>query len=384
MSRLSVTACTDPTTWDRLVDDFGGHPLQLWGWGQVKGRYEWTPYRFVVRDGEQVVGSAQVLLRALPWPFKSLAYVPRGPQAAPENRGAVLEALADHVKNELGPVALTIEPDWPEPFSPIPKGEVEEVTEKGLAAPVTGWLAQLPAAGFRRSANTGLIPQTLIVDVTRGEDVILKELSSSTRQNVRKSFRAENVTFGEVTDEEGLRQVLAINAETARRAQFAVHSDDYHRAIRDEMGEHSQLLAAWEGDQVVAFVWLVVSGSTAFELYGGVNPRGMKLRLNYGLKFHAMKHVAAQGVQRYDFNGLLNDGISDFKRQFAKHEDRLIGTWDKPTSPLYPAFATALPWVRTSLKKGVPAVKKALADPKGTAAQARTGVQEALAARRSS
>lgn len=127
-------------------------------------------------------------------------------------------------------------------------------------------------------------------------------------------------------------------------------------------------------------MWLVVSDSTAFELYGGVNPRGMKLRLNYGLKFHAMTQVKSQGVVRYDFNGLLGDGISDFKRQFAKHEDRLIGTWDKPLSPLYPAFAKALPVVRRGLKRGVPAVKAAVRDPKGTVASAR----EAVAARRGS
>ncbi|WP_392426265.1 lipid II:glycine glycyltransferase FemX [Barrientosiimonas humi] len=368
---LAVEPVLDRTEWDAIVDDAGGHPLQLWGWGELKARYEWTAHRYVVRDGDRVVGSAQVLLRRLPPPFRSLAYVPRGPQAAEGDRAAVLSALADHVRREHRPVALTVEPDWPEPFSPMPKGEADDIAEAELAKPVTGWLAQVEAAGFRRSASTGLIPRTLVVDLTRDEDTILKELSSSTRQNVRKSFRAENVRFGEVTTDADLEQVLAINRETARRADFAVHSDDYHRGIRDLMGERSQLLAAWEGDEVVAFVWLVVSAETAFELYGGVNPRGMKLRLNYGLKFHAMKHVKAQGVERYDFNGLLNDGISDFKRQFAKHEDLLVGTWEKPLSPLYPAFATALPLVRSGLKRGLPAVKKAARDPRGAVRELR-------------
>ncbi|MDE9367493.1 peptidoglycan bridge formation glycyltransferase FemA/FemB family protein [Luteipulveratus sp. YIM 133132] len=373
---LTVTSCHDPAEWDALVDDAGGHPLQLWGWGELKARYEWSADRLVVRDGDTVVGSAQVLLRRLPAPFRSLAYVPRGPQAAPEHRGAVLDAVAAYLRAEHKPIALTIEPDWEEPFSPLPKGETEEALAAGRATPPAPWVRDIEAAGFRRSENTGLIPRTLIVDVTRDEDTILKELSSTTRQNVRKSFRAENVRFGEVTDEADLRTILEINRETARRAEFAVHDDDYHRGIRDLMGERSQLLAAWEGDEPVAFVWLVVSGSTAFELYGGVSPRGMKLRLNYGLKFHAMKHVKAQGVQRYDFNGLLNDGISDFKRQFAKHEDLLIGTWDKPLSPLYPAFATALPLVRSGLKRGVPAVKKAVRDPGAAADELRQKVRE--------
>nr|WP_212756081.1 peptidoglycan bridge formation glycyltransferase FemA/FemB family protein [Flexivirga aerilata] len=358
---MRVTSCRDRDVWDRTVVTSGGHPLQLWGWGELKSRYAWSADRLLVHDGDRLVGCAQVLYRRLPPPLKSLAYVPRGPVAEEADRAAVLTALADHVKRERGSVALSIEPDWAEPASPLPKAVSDEEVAAIEAAPPTGWLQQVAAAGFSRSANTGLIPRTLIVDLTPDEDDLLAAFSSSTRQNVRKSFRAKDVRFGEVTTDADLEQVLAINRETGKRAGFAVHDDGYHRAIRDLMGERSQLLAAWEGDEVVAFVWLVVSDTTAFELYGGVSPRGMKLRLNYGLKFHAMKHVKAQGVSRYDFNGLLNDGISDFKRQFAKHEDLLIGTWDKPLSPLYPVFASALPKVRHALKRGIPAAKQKVA-----------------------
>ncbi|GAB3496875.1 peptidoglycan bridge formation glycyltransferase FemA/FemB family protein [Flexivirga lutea] len=363
--KLRVTTCHDRDTWDRAVLSAGGHPLQLWGWGEVKSRYAWTADRLFVQDAHgRQVGAAQVLHRRLPPPFRSLAYIPRGPVAVEGDRAAVLTALADHVKGTRGSIALSIEPDWADPQSPLPKGVDDEEIARIQQLPPTGWLASVAGAGFRRSANTGLIPRTLVVDLTPDEDDIRGAFNSSTRQNVRKSFRAEGVRFGVVTSDTDLEQVLAINKETGRRAGFAVHDDSYHRAIRDLMGERSQLLAAWEGDDLVAFVWLVVSDTTAFELYGGVSPRGMKLRLNYGLKFHAMQHVKAQGVARYDFNGLLNDGISDFKRQFSKHEDLLIGTWDKPLSPLYPAFATALPTVRHALKRGLPALRATARDPK--------------------
>lgn len=33
---------------------------------------------------EHILGGAQVLIRRLPWPFKALAYVPRGPIAEAE------------------------------------------------------------------------------------------------------------------------------------------------------------------------------------------------------------------------------------------------------------------------------------------------------------
>jgi lipid II:glycine glycyltransferase (peptidoglycan interpeptide bridge formation enzyme) len=49
------------------------------------------------------------------------------------------------------------------------------------------------------------------------------------------------------------------------------------------------------------------------------------------------------GITRYDFNGLLNDGVSTFKQSFASHEDMLVGTYDKPLSPLYLLWTYGLP-----------------------------------------
>ena len=62
---------TDPAEWDRIVDAAGGHPLQLWGWGEVKASGPWRPVRLKVLgpDGE-VAGGAQVLVRRLPAPFR--------------------------------------------------------------------------------------------------------------------------------------------------------------------------------------------------------------------------------------------------------------------------------------------------------------------------
>ena len=100
---------------------------------------------------------------------------------------------------------------------------------------------------------------------------------------------------------------------------------------------------------MVAFLWLSASEHTAFELYGGMTEEGERLRANYALKWLAIREMKARGVERYDFNGLLNDGVSKFKMGWAKHENLLMGTWDKPLSPLYPVYATAMPLARKGL-----------------------------------
>lgn len=329
---LLVTQCHDKAEWDALVDAGGGHPMQRWGWGELKARHRWRTDRAVVRDGDTVVGSAQILLRRLPAPVRSLAYLPRGPQCAPERAGAVLAALAAYVRDTHGSVVLSIEPDW----------------ETGADQP--DWAKPLQQSGFRRTDNTVLLPRTLVLDLEVPAEDLMKTMTSTTRQNIRKAPKS-GLDLRRVSDRGDLEKVLEVYRETAQRAGFPLHEDAYYRDVFDLLGPDSWLVAAFDGPDPVAFVWLAVSARTGFELYGGVSQAGQKKRINYGLKWHAITMCQDAGVRRYDMNGLLNDGISDFKKQFAKHENMLVGTWDLPLSRWYPAYSTGLPLARDGLRQ---------------------------------
>lgn len=338
---LAVVPCTDRAVWDGYVDQFQGHPQQLWGWGQTKGMHGWSVDRVLVNDGENTIGCAQLLIRKLPLPFRALVYVPRGPMCSAADATAVLEQLAGYASSRHRGVALSIEPDW----------DAESPFAQAVAA-----------AGFASSTNTVLIPRTLILDLGKSDDELMADMSKSTRANIRKVMRSQ-VEFRKVGTSAELEQVLGIYHETAARAGFGIHEDQYYRDIFTNLGEGSPIIGAFDGEQLLAFVWLARSGATAFELYGGVSAEGQKQRVNYGVKWAALAAMREDGCSRYDFNGLLNDGISDFKKQFAKHENMLLGTWEKPLSPLYPVYARAMPAARKGLqtaRKGLPAARKGL------------------------
>ncbi|OMH23814.1 methicillin resistance protein [Tersicoccus phoenicis] len=382
-NRATVTPIEDRNAWDAAVEALGGHPLQLWGWGEVKAAHGWQVERLLVTgtaasgsvtgtaasgsvaapdSGAAVtgtpLGAAEVAYRSLPWPLRSLAYVSRGPVGDPERAAEVLDAVAAHVKATRGSVALVVEPDW----------------EAGSAGE-----ARLTAAGFHRTDSTILIPRTLILDLTRTEDELMAAMHRTTRANVRKNLRSD-LEFRRVASETELEKILALYRDTAARAGFGIHGDDYYRDIWRFLGENSPIVAAFDGGEPIAFVWIARSGSTAFELYGGVSPAGQKARANYGVKWAAFTEMKADGCTRYDLNGLLNDGISDFKKQFAQHEDQLTGTWDLPLSPLYPVYARAMPLARKAVTRARPAAKAALA---GAVPAARRVVGGALPAVRS-
>jgi len=320
---ITVEQCEERTEWDDEVVGHGGHPLQLWGWGEVKAAHNWNVDRVIVREDGEIIGLAQLLIRKLPLPFKALVYVPRGPVGEQSKREVVLDELADYAKSTYGAVAISIEPDWTDMPS------------------IQGWT---------HSQNTVLIPRTLILDLSKTEDELLSDMSKKTRQYIRKSEK-DGVAIRKVKTHDELRACLEIYKETAQRAGFGIHEDQYYYDIFDKLGQYSPVFAAFDNEKVVAFLWLAISQKTAFELYGGMNDEGQRLRANYTLKWHAIQTMKKWGIERYDFNGLLNDGVSTFKQGFASHEDMLVGTYDKPLSPLYSVWTKALPTAKKLLQK---------------------------------
>lgn len=322
---ILVEVCSNAVSWDDTVLECDGHPLQMWGWGEVKSRYKWRASRLLVKDGGVTIGGAQVLTRRLPWPFKSLHYIPRGPFAEKDREVDVLNEITGYLRVHMGGTLITVEPDS------------ENLPE------CPGWI---------KSTNTILIPETLTLDLTKSTDELQSDMSKKTRQYIRKSANEDGMTIRRVRQRDEIAKCLDIYRQTAQRAGFPLHGDDYYYNIHELMGDSSIIFAAFHNDQPVAFVWMVISGSVSFELYGGMNDEGQKLRANYALKWHAITKCKEWGIDRYDMNGLLNDGVSTFKRGFASHENLLAGTYDYPISGfLYTVWSRGLPMTKKTIRK---------------------------------
>lgn len=317
--------CDESGVWDEIVHDLGGHPLQLWGWGELKSAHNWSAHRVICVDDSDntVVGGAQILVRPLPGVFKRICYIPRGPVWRDGEERGVLSAITRYVKQYLPGVVLTIEPDT-----------------DSLVLP----------EGWRVSKNTILIPRTLILDLDNDESALLGAMTKKTRQYIRKSER-EGLVVRQVKRQDDIRACLDIYRQTAERAKFPLHNDQYYYDVHEKLGESSVIFATYEGDKPIAFVWLAVSATTSFELYGGMNERGQQLRANYMLKWHSIRTCKEWGIGRYDMNGLLNDGVSTFKQGFASHEDMLVGTYDYPLSSLYALWARGLPLAKKIIRR---------------------------------
>lgn len=324
---LTVTPCTDSGAWDETVKRLGGHPLQLWGWGELKAAHRWSAERVLVRDpSSEVVGACQLLTRALPGPLGGFVYAPRGPVLA-EGRAdpaAVADAVADHVLGSRRAVAVSIEPD-------------EDA-------------GSFPLAGAWREAKTPVLPaRTLILDLTRSEDELMADMSKKHRQYVRKAGREESLAIRPVETLAQLDECLDVYRATSERADFGLHEDSYYHDAFTMLGEDSPVWAAYVEDRPVAFLFMAKSQRTAFELYGGMDETGQRLRANYALKWHVIREMKRLGIERYDFGGLINDGVTTFKKGWASHENLLAGSWDRP-GPGYRIWTEGLPLAKRMVR----------------------------------
>ncbi len=319
---IELQRCSDKEQWDDYVLENGGHPLQLWGWGQVKTGHGWVAERVFAYNEDTIVGAAQVLIRRLPTPFRSFAYIPRGPLMDDSFSAEFLNAVAQLVKRDHHSVVLSIEPDTLD-FD-IPEG-------------------------WTRSTNKILSAETILLDLTKSESDLLSDMAKKTRQYIRKS--SADVTIKQAKNRDDVDICLDLYQATSTRAGFNTHDKQYYLDVFLQLQDHSPIYIAYVGDQPVAFLWLAISENTAYELYGGMNELGQELRANYALKWHVIKKVKEWGLKRYDFGGLVAGGVATFKQGWSVDSTLLVGTFDKPLSPFYTAWAQGLPLAKKILQK---------------------------------
>lgn len=321
---ITLKRCQDKEKWDDYILENGGHPLQLWGWGELKVGHGWYACRlFAHDDNENIIGAAQVLIKQLPLPFRSIAYIPRGPLVGESSRSDVLKGLAKYIKSHYHSVALTIEPD----------SEEYELLK--------GWV---------KSKNRILPSRTVILDLNKSESDLLANMAKKTRQYIRKSA-SEGIEIKRVRNREGVKECLDLYHKTAKRANFNLHNDQYYYDVFGRLGDNAPIFAVYAQGEMIAFLWLVISARTAFELYGGVNELGQELRVNYALKWHAIRKCKEWGLERYDFGGLIEGGVETFKMGWTDKDTNMAGTFDYPLSITYKVWATSFQSAKKVLRK---------------------------------
>jgi peptidoglycan pentaglycine glycine transferase (the first glycine) len=320
------------------------HLLQSWTWGELKARYGWHAERWIWRDErDQTVGAAQLLLRSIRGGL-TMAYAPRGPVLdwdQPKIWRPILEDLQARAA-EQGAFFLKIDPSLRIPHSDdeAPPLAIRPRMKTMLDS---GWVLSNEQVQFRN---------TLVIDLTQDEEMLLANMKQKTRYNVRLAER-RGVTVREGTTED-LGMLYRMYAETSIRDGFVIRPEAYYQDVWGMFmtrGQAAPLIAEVEGEAVAAMI-VYRFGPTAYYLYGMSRDAHREKMSTYLLQWEAMRWAKARGCTRYDLWGAPHEieeddpmyGVYRFKLGFGAELVRTPGAWDYPIKPFtYRLYTTVMP-----------------------------------------
>ncbi len=333
-------AAGDGAAWDEFGREHGGHLLQSDGWGRLKGRHGWQPYRIAVveRWPGRIRAAALVLYRNL-GPFR-IAYIPRGPivdWTEPQLLRHLFAGIHHHARRHRA-IALTIEPN---------------------AADDPDLRDKLTRLGFIPSPP--LQPRnTITVDLRPDPDAILAAMKPKTRYNIRLATK-RGVQVRQAESDVDLAAFYALMQQTATRDTFGIHTLDYYADVfrifgPQGSGDAAIFLAylAAEGDAPIAALFAFAQPPEGIYMYGASSEHGRAAMPNHLLQWQAMQWAKSRGCTSYDMWGIPADlaaavaahedeeqnvrdglwGVYRFKQGFGGRLVNYVGAWDYDYLPL--------------------------------------------------
>ncbi len=308
------------------------HITQSWQWGEFRSK---TPsVKKVIRMGNSK-RAFQITIHKLPKVSFTIAYLPRSPLPTPgELREIVAVCKAERA------LFLQIEPDFTK-TNPLTLPGAQEV---------------IP-----------LLPRhTIVIDLTKSEEELLKQMHEKTRYNVRLATKKGVIVKEESSKEAVEKFVILLEASEARQGFYA-HSRNYYTTLWDTLRPAHQvyLLNAYipeNKDKPIAGAMLLKFKNTIYYAYAGFDMSFRSYMAPQLLYFATMRLGKKLDCEIFDLWSSYKEtpsesdpwwGVYRVKQGFGGEEIHYPVTIDIPLSPLYPLFVmgNALRWQLLKLKR---------------------------------
>lgn len=269
-------------------------------------------------------------------------YAPYGPIAdSPQAFDAALESLKQAAKAH-GCWFVRVEPA----FAQI---------QDGLETPQ----AALRRRGLKWAPRQVQPGHTQIIDLSKDEDALLKDMKSNQR-NLHRNIHKKGVTFTATTDPDAVSILLKFLDQTAERKNFNRQQDDYLRtAAKVLMPQGAAVLyvARLDGEPIGASL-VYDSEDTRTYAHAAMDNTHRKLAAGTALVVRMIMDAKEKGQQHFDLFGTAPEGagpehewygFTKFKQAFGGEPVEFPGTWDLPVSPAKYAAYTGVRMAREGL-----------------------------------
>ena len=186
--------------------------------------------------------------------------------------------------------------------------------------------------GFKKS--TSIQPQkTLILDITKPEEELLKQMHSKTRYNIRLA-KKKNIEIKK--DKNKFENFWKLLQQTTKRDEFRPHPKEYYKKMLDIPG--AELFVAEFKEKIIAANIVIFFGKQAIYLHGASDYKYRNLMATHLLQWHQSLEAKKQGCTEYDFWGIDEKkwpGVTRFKKGFGGKEIIYPGAYDLVFQPIW-------------------------------------------------
>lgn len=324
---MPLISVTDQKQWDAFVSlQPRAQFTQSWAWGEFRVSRGQAIERFAL-VGADGTWEAAALFIHFPKPLVGgYWYAPRGPVVREDLIGTDVVARF-----------------------------MDAIVEHGLPRPSLFWRIEpavlssrppvVPSSCVRSHAY--MPASTLLIDLLKTEDDLLKGMHEKTRYNIRVAER-HGVTVRVAHGREAIEAFLKLNDETAIRDGFISMPSSYIRATYDVLSqkEMARIRLAEKDGNVLAASFEIMSGDTVTYLYGASSSSARNTMAPYALHWNAIREAKASGHRFYDFHGVNPgntespyfkktwEGITRFKLGWGGERVDYVGTWELPQMPM--------------------------------------------------
>ncbi len=294
--------------WNQFVIENKGSFLQSWQWGQLQEAIKRKIWRIETKGLKGLIIKHNLIKS------KNYLYCPRGPIGQGDFR-EFLNKIKEIAKQEKS-IFFKIEPDNKD--RPLDTVLETRTVSKGQS--------------LFKSTKEIQPSQTIVLDISRPEDELLKQMHSKARYNIRLAQKKE-IEIKQSHNQELIAVFIDLLEKTAKRDKFYLHPKEYYHKILNILGEQgtAKLFLAYYQNKVIAANLIYFFGQTAVYAHGASDYDYRQLMAPYLLQWRAICQAKQQGFKYYDFNGIDDKkwpGVTRFKKGFGGQEMSYSGAFD--------------------------------------------------------
>lgn len=302
------------------------HVIQSWEWGEFRKSLGIPLLRYGLYQNGKLSKAFQLTLHKIPFTNKYVGYLPKGPFPNKD----LAEALKK-IGKDNNCAFIKLEPNI----------TIEQFNNLTIYK------------SFTVSPKPLFTKYNFILDLTKSEDQLLKDMYPKTRYNI-KVAQKHGVKVEERNNDEAFKIYLKLYFETTKRQGYHGHNEQYHQKVWQTLKNASmvRLLIAFYKNQPLTAWMLLNFKDTIYYPYGGSSKNHPEVMANNLIAWEAIRLGKKMGLKKFDMWGAARTpdpprsdpffGFHNFKKGYGGKLVEYIGTYDLVFNwPIYWAF-TAL------------------------------------------